>query len=208
MSILNEVELKTKINDYNNFIIGIGDAQKNTAQELRAALLKDSEIKTDMIDSTRPYSGVITNGVANQVVTAVPSLWNHFTTNVTTENQMLKGDQANGCVVVKEPGNYYVTLRFIFDYPTTEDLKIHLYANDAPNPFREAFFIQKGEGNGNPISKSFTNIVFPISTAMITAGGGEATIKVYVESLTGDFTLNQTEIILGVGYIAYSIRNF
>ena len=174
------------------------------------ALISPADIRQghqNIIDSLQGYPGVIDDGVAlTNAITATPTKWTNFTTDVTTPNALLEANVANNRVLAKEPGLYFITYRQFGSWPFNEDLRAEIYVNGAPNPFTPISFAKEGQGAGDPSLVSVTDIAFIITSAMITAGGGSAAIELYYSSDTGPFNYDQDDVLMGVEYNPLSIR--
>jgi hypothetical protein len=199
MAILNQPEIEANI---------ASRFPDNTSGFITPALLRAQA--QDQLDSQQSYGGVISGGPASTVpATTIPTKVTTFDTNDTpTPNALLEADHVNNMVKVFEPARYLVTLRFTAEWATTEDLKILVYVNGAPSLLTPLEYAQKGEGTGNPISKSFSRLTLIIQAADIAAGpgGAYAEVEAFFGSNTGDFTLEQVKLQLGVEYGPLSIR--
>jgi hypothetical protein len=165
------------------------------------------QFNDDMLDSVRPYSGVITGGaVSGYTITETPAILSTFDASPITTNALFQGDFANSHIDVFSACNVFATVKINGEWSTQEDLKIEIYVNDVPNPITDVSFTQKGEGTGNPISISSANNLFVITQAMVDAGGGAAKVSIYASNAAvGSFDLEQIEVTLWIQYVAFSI---
>lgn len=194
MTVLNQPELEAQI-------ATINDGGANTAAEVRSVF-------QDMLDSLQSYGGVIKDGqLENISISSTPRKWVEYTQDITSPNDILEADFTNGRVLVKEPGLYYVTLRFFGKWNTGEDLGFELRVNGVANPLTPVKFETEGKGASDPETISVTRIGFVVNSAMVAGGpGGNAAIELYADSQTGTFNVDQEGITLGVEYNPLSIR--
>ena len=196
MTILNETELKsTNTADFPTGVIG-----GTSAADIRG-------FHVDLIESLKTYGGVISGAVVDNVeVTDVGSTWTEFDTNTTSENELLRPDFTTGIVAVKQPALYFITIRFNGQWPANEDLHFHVHVNGIENSITPIEFNKEGKGTTDPELVSVTDIPFVIDTAMISAGGTEADVTLFMSSSTGTFSVDQTTVTFGVRYSPLSIR--
>jgi hypothetical protein len=196
MTILNATELQASIDTIN-------DGGANTAAELRQVL-------TNQVDSLADYKAVIENGVVPGI--AVPAgqgsaaKLETFTADSMVENALFKPEAANHRILIKEPGAYFTTVRFVGDWLSARTLNIGVYVNGAPNPVTPIIISSNGNGSGSPVTLSVTRIRTTINNALLAAGDtNRAVIEVYI---WGDsaFTLNQTDVEVFMEYHKLSIR--
>tara|TARA_R100001198_G_C5223003_1_gene204539 strand:+ start:922 stop:1521 length:600 start_codon:yes stop_codon:yes gene_type:complete len=196
MSILNEAELE---------VLKDSRFANNSTGEISATDLRDH--MQDMFDSDKPLSGVITDGIVSNIpITATPTKYDNFTTNITSENEIFVPDQANGRIGVKEPIFGFVSIKLNGAWNNGEDLKIQVYSNGLPNPITPIEFEQEGQGGSDPNLFNIVLVPFIITSSMISAGGGQAWVEMFVSSDTGNFNVNQYDVSFQYQYRVYSIR--
>ena len=191
MTILNRTQLEASI-------ASLTTGGVNTAAELRQVL-------TNEMDSLAPYGGVMSDGVTEDI--AVPAgvgnadALDTFNNNDTPENALLRPDQANSVIHVKEPALYFFTTRFNGRWPTNVTLAFGIYVNGAINAVTPVAFQQKGQGLNDPILLSVTRVAFVINDAMIAAGvGGEAQVQLFKWSTGAGFNMDQDDVTFGGEY--------
>lgn len=209
MTILNEAEIVAYKATTAGLITNFADAAQNTALEMRDILYRQEQTTLDLLESLQSYAGVINDGVVSTIaVSGTPILWTHYTMNSTSANLLLEADWVNSQVKIFEPALYFNTLRFGGDWAVNEDLTFEIYANGAANPLTPISFTQEGQGVGDPLIISITDVAFIIQSALIIDQGGEdyAKVELWVSSATGSFNVNQAGVTFGIEYNPLSIR--
>ena len=105
-------------------------------------------MNTHMIESLQSYAGVILDGnVPGISITGTPALYNHFTTDANTPNDIFTSDQANGKIIVKEPCLVFISITYNGQWAANEDLVFMVYINGAANPFTPIELRAQGTGH-------------------------------------------------------------
>lgn len=160
--------------------------------------------------SIDPRAGVIVGGVQDNIpVTATPVKLAYFTVDAASDDVLFTADSANDEVLVHGNCRCPFTLRFQGKWAAGEDLTLELRINDAvpTNPSNIQTVTVEGKGATDPEAISFTAVNLTINDDDLTAGGGSASVSVWISSTTGNFDLDQVQCTFGVSYTPYTIRS-
>jgi hypothetical protein len=179
----------------------------NSAGDITEAVFRGYNV--DMIESLKPYSAVLAGeDVPSFGITETPAKLTTFNTSPVTENDIFLGDATNDEIGVKVECNVIATIKLDGKWAATEDLKLDLYVNGAPNPITSVSVQKVGSGTSNPDTISSASNLFVITQAMVDAGGGSAKVSIYASNAaSGSFDLEQITATLALQYVTFSIAS-
>lgn len=156
-----------------------------------------------VVDSLTDFASVLSGGPVSTIpVSATAVKWTHFNSIGIPENEVFRPDLPNDAIHVKIGCICLVNLRFFGIWGTNDNLRFDLRVNGASNvitPFTTPGVQGDGPGDEKPIAISAERFI--ITTADVTAGGGEATLELYVDSTSGSFNVDQGKVGIQIQYV-------